>query len=127
MNIKKTQEYYKQLGHNDMCSCAYCQNYIKRIKDEYPAIAEHLQGLGIDIEKPFEAMPLEPDSDGYIEYIAAQYIVLGERTGFEKATVNSVNIDIAGSHPSSRIIEPHFVIEIYPIRLKWNMPPVSEL
>ncbi len=114
MDMKRTQDYYEQLSYDDSCSCAYCQNYIRQIKCEYPVIAEYLQELGIDIEKPFETMPLEPDSDGYIEYITAQYIVCGEQTGFETITIDSVSIE-----------EPHFIIEIYPIRLKWVMPPVS--
>ena len=125
MDMKRTQDYYEQLSYDDSCSCAYCQNYIRQIKCEYPVIAEYLQELGIDIENPFETMPLEPDSDGYIEYITAQYIVCGEQTGFERITIDSVSIDIADLHPSTRIEKPHFIIEIYPIRLKWVMPPVS--
>ncbi len=125
MDVKKTQGYYEKLSYDELCSCAYCQNYIRQVKYEYPEIAEYLQKFGVDIEKPFEAMPLEPDEDGYIEYIAVQYIVCGESLGFEKAAVNSVNIDIADSHPAARIKEEYFVIEIYPIRLKWVMPPIS--
>ena len=114
MDVKKTQGYYEKLSYDELCSCAYCQNYIRQVKYEYPEIAEYLQKFGVDIEKPFEAMPLEPDEDGYIESL-----------GFEKAAVNSVNIDIADSHPAARIKEEYFVIEIYPIRLKWVMPPIS--
>lgn len=119
MDIKKTQDYYGSLGYDELCSCAYCQNYIRQIQCEYPVVAEYLQEFGINIKKPFETMPLEPTEDGYIEYITAQYIVYGEQAKFEKKTVNSVNIDIADCHPATRIEEPHFVIEIYPIRLKW--------
>lgn len=121
MNVEKTQEYYKQLSRDNLCDCAYCQNYIKRIRSDYPVIAKYLQKFGIDIEKPFETMPLEPDKDRYIEYIAAQYIVYGEHKSFEKAIINSVNVDIADSYPSTGIKETHFVIEIYPLRLKWVM------
>lgn len=121
MNIKKTQKYYKQLSSNDLCSCAYYQNYIKQIKCEYPAIAEYLQKLGVDIEKPFETMPVKPDKDGYIEYIAAQYVICGEHNEFKKTTINSVNIDIAEHYPSTKLEELHFIIEIYPLRLKWAM------
>ena len=77
--------------------------------------------MGVDIEMPFETMPLEPDKDGYIEYIAAQYIVFGECKGIEKTTISSVNIEIAEDYPMTQIEELHFVIEIYPIRLKWVM------
>ena len=37
------------------------------------------QGWGIDIEKPLETMPLEP-FEGSIEYIAVQYIAMGNAT-----------------------------------------------
>ncbi len=121
MNVKKTQEYYQQLSHDDLCRCVYCQNYIRQIKCEYPAVAAYLQELGVDIEKPFETMPLEPDIDGFIEYIAVQYVVFGERKGFKKGIIDFVNIDVAEHHPSSKIEESHFIVEIYPIRLKWVM------
>ena len=77
--------------------------------------------LGIDIEKPFETMPLEPDETGNIEYISAQYIICGEPDNFVKTIIGSVNVDVAGAHPSTQINEAHFVIEIYPVRLKWVM------
>lgn len=121
MDIEKTKEFYRQIKRNDLCSCAYCQNYIREIKATYPKVAEYLSRLGIDIEKPFETMPLEPDESGHIEYIAAQYIVCGAPDDFMKATIDLVNVDIAESHPSTSIEETHFVIGIYPIRLKWVM------
>lgn len=38
-----------------------------------------------------------------------------------KTAIGSVNVDITDVHPSTQIDETHFVIEIYPIRLKWTM------
>ncbi len=121
MDIEKTKEFYNQIKAEDLCSCDYCQNYIREIKSSYPILAEYLNHLGIDIEKPFETMPLEPDKSGYIEYICSQYIVCGTPDDFMKVTVNSVIVDIAESHPSTTIEEIHFVIEVYPISLKWVM------
>ena len=66
-------------------------------------------------------MPLEPDKSGYIDYLRAQYIVFLNPYDFAKTTVGSVNVDIAEMHPSTQTEEPHFVIEAYPIRLKWVM------
>ena len=71
MNIRKTENYYKTLREDDLCDCDYCKNYYKEIKASYPLLAEYLEGIGVDIEKPFEAMPLEP-YEGYIEYMAVQ-------------------------------------------------------
>ncbi len=121
MNIEKTKEFYKQIKVDDLCNCVYCQNYVRRIKLAYPSLADYLNHLGVDIAKPFDTMPLEQDEMGYIEYISAQYIVYGESSDFIKATIDSVNVDIAESHPSIKIEEVHFVIEVYPIRLEWGI------
>lgn len=121
LDIRKTKSYYEQISNRDLCGCAYCQNYVREIKATYPEIAEYLFSLGIDIEKPFETMPLEPDETGYIAYLSSQYIVYGEPDDFVKTVIGSVNVNVAGAHPSTQINEAHFVIEIYPIRLKWVM------
>ena len=121
MDIKRTKAYYKQHVSRDLCDCADCRNYIAEIKNTYPKVAEYLFSLGIDIEKPFETMPLDIDKTGHIEYIASQYIIFGEPDDFTKTVIDSVNIVIAESHPSTEIKEPHFVIETGPIRLKWVM------
>ena len=121
MDIKRTKQYYKQLSSHDLCDCAYCQNYIGEIKSTYPKVAEYLFSLGIGIEKPFETMPLEPDETGYIEYISPQYIAIGSPDDFVETTIDSVNVGIAESYPSTQIDETHFVIEVGPVRLKWIM------
>ena len=121
LNIEKTKSFYKKIKSDELCNCAYCQNYFREIKASYPTLTEYLNNLGIDIEKPFETMPLEPDESGYIEYICAQYIVCGTPDDFVKETVGLVKVDIAESHPSTAIEENHFLIEVYPIRLKWVM------
>lgn len=66
-------------------------------------------------------MPLEPEKSGYIDYLGVQYIVCGEWDDFTETVIDSVNARIAESHPSTGMDETHFVIEIYPIRLKWVM------
>lgn len=47
--------------------------------------------------------------------------VYGNPHGFVKTAIGPVNVDVADTHPSTKINEAHFVIEIYPIRLKWAM------
>ena len=76
--------------------------------------------MGVDIEKPFETMPLDP-YEGIVEYIAVQYIVMGNHSDFKAAVVSGVDIGIADSHPVTGIEEEHFVIEISPIKLKWAL------
>ncbi|MFQ8922892.1 MAG: hypothetical protein ACLR60_13435 [Clostridium paraputrificum] len=119
MNFEKTKEYYEQLISSDLCQCSYCKNYIKEIRKSYPLVAKYLENMGVDIEKPLEAMTLESDKKQNIEYISVQYFVIGDRGDFKKAMISGVNIDIAESHPSTDIKDNHFVIEIFPIILKW--------
>lgn len=76
MNKFKTENYYREINKDSLCSCDYCRNYYKEVKAAYRELSDHLAGMGVDIEKPFETMPLEP-YEGNIEYIAAQYIVMG--------------------------------------------------
>lgn len=121
MDIRKTKDFYEALTPDHICQCSYCQNYIKEIKRSYPLVADYLQSIGVDIEKPFETMPLEPDEEGYIEYIGAQYIVLGSKDDFKKTMISNVRVDITESHPSTGIKDEHFVIELFSVRLRWTM------
>ena len=121
MNVERTKAYYAHLGSGDLCDCAYCQNYMKEIKASYSALAEYLRRMGVDIEKPFETMPLDPDEMGHIAYPLAQYIVCGDPNDFRAATIQDVHVDISTVHPATGIQEPHFVIDVYPICLKWVM------
>lgn len=121
MNVEKNQKYYEHLKPTDLCQCAYCKNYAKEIRKSYPLVSKYLENMGIDIEKPFETMPLEPDEKKNIEYISAQYIAFGDIRYFKKVVISDVNIDVAILHPSTNIKENHFVIEIFPVILKWIM------
>lgn len=76
-DIEKTRAYYRALGPEDICDCAYCRNYCAKVRAAYPEVARYLDSLGVDIEKPFEASPLEPDGKGDLEYCVCQYVVLG--------------------------------------------------
>ena len=118
LSIKETKQYYDSLTAEDLSNCAYCRNYIREIRNAYPKVAEYLLALGVDIEKPFETIPLEPDETGGIEYLSSQYIVIGNTDGFIKTVIDTVTVDITDSHPLTNIDKPHFVIEIYPVRLK---------
>lgn len=125
MDIAKTRAFYETLAPDYVCDCDYCKNYVKEIKRAYPLLADYLQSIGVDIEKPFETMPLEPDKDGYIDYLGVQYIVLGCKDDFEKVIVADMRIDITDSHPRTDVPDAHFVIELLPtghfIRLRWTM------
>ena len=59
INIAKTKEYYAYIDDSLLCDCSYCQCYREQIRSVYPKVAEYLDSLGVDIEKPFETSPLE--------------------------------------------------------------------
>lgn len=118
MTIEKTRQFYKDF--DDICDCAYCRNYIKEIRKSYLELAAYFDKLGVDIEKPFETMPGEPDG-GFIEYWGAQYIIIGNKDYFRKVKLGEVTIDLAESFPEPGIDRDYYVIEIYPIKLKWTI------
>ena len=119
VNITKTKEYYQSLQDSLMCNCNYCRNYILQIKSAYPKAADYLLHLGIDIEKPFETSPLEPDENGMLEYCCCQYIVFGECEPEYIFHIDDVEINISKFYPDTDIEEKHFVIELSPIKLKF--------
>ena len=95
-----------------------CKNYCARVKAAYPAAAEYLAGLGVEIEKPLETSPLEPGADGMMEYRACQYVVLGSCEENYRHTVGGVEVCKARFYPETGVKEEHFVLELSPIRLK---------
>ena len=64
MDVRKTKHYYDVSAGDYVCTCEYCRNYVKEIRHAYPELSEYLETMGIDIEKPFETMPIEPDESG---------------------------------------------------------------
>ncbi len=77
-------------------------------------IAAFLNKLGINIEKPFEAIPVGP-ADGRMFYSGVQYVVIGPDDDFKETMIGEVRAFIADSHPmtdkkqiplmSSRVVE----------------------
>ena len=120
VDIGRTKEYYRSMPPEDLCDCAYCRTYMRQIRAAYPDTAEKLETLGIDIEKPFETMPLVPGNDGFIDFIGSQYVVFGRPDQEALDAVHAAGMQIAESHPVTGITEDHFVIETGEIRLKWN-------
>ena len=83
MNKFKTENYYRELNKDSLCFCDYCRNYYKEVKAAYPELSDYLAGMGVDIEKPFETMPLEP-YEGNIEYIAVQCLRIQHQANLKK-------------------------------------------
>ena len=113
MDIEHTKEYYARLAEEDLCQCEYCRTYVREIRTALPRLAAYLGSLGVDIEKPFEVIPLDETAE-YMEYMAVQYVVIGSAEGFEETAVEGMDVFVTDSHPMTNIEEAHFVIEIVP-------------
>lgn len=119
-NIEKTRAYYNALGPENICDCDYCRNYCARVKAAYPEVARYLASLGVDIEKPFEIFLPEPIENGFLEYCLCQYIVFGTCPEDYSHQIGDVTFGRSDCHPSTKIEEEHFVLDFYPIRLKYE-------
>lgn len=120
-DAERTRQFYAAIKADDLCSCNYCKNYYLQVKETYPLVSDYLADLGVDIEKPFETSPLEPDEHGILEYCVCQYIVLGNTPCSFTKRMGEVTIDIATSYPNTHMQQDHFVLDVYPIKLKWIM------
>lgn len=118
VDIAKTKEYYAAIADSELCDCSYCRNYRLQIKSAYREAAEYLTTLGVDIQKPFETSPLEPDENGMLEYCCCQYIVFGSCKPEYHHIVGDVEFRVATSYPGTGIEQEHFVIEFSPVRLR---------
>ena len=128
MDIEHTKEYYARLTEDDLCQCEYCRTYVREIRKALPRLAAYLGSLGVDIEKPFEVLPLDETAE-YMEYLAVQYVVIGSAEGFEENTLEGMDVSVTDSHPMTNIEEDHFVIEIVPhplLRLKRGSEQTTE-
>lgn len=118
MDLEKTKIYYDEYSGDDACDCDYCQNYIDEIKNTYPELSDYLNSIGVDIEKPFEAMLPYKIDDETFEYPGVQYLICGNSEGFEGNKIENVDVFVTTSHPGATYKGEYFIIECYPIRLK---------
>ena len=117
IDTDKTAAFYQTLTLDDLCSCNDCRNFRRHIKNFYPTLSSWFHSFGIDIEKPMETTPLEKGELGFMEYGGCQYVAFGNCEMTYQHQVGSVTIRSANSYPSTEILEPHFVLECFPVRL----------
>jgi len=120
VDIAKTRAYYNAITETSVCDCAYCRNYRLQVKSVFPKVAAYLYSFGIDIEKPFETSPLEPDENGMLEYCCCQYIAFGTCEPNYHHKIGNIEFRLATSYPGTGIEQEHFVLEFYPIKLKFE-------
>ena len=119
VNISATKDYYNSITDASLCDCGYCRSYRLQVKSAFPKVAAYLDSLGIDIEKPFETSPLEPDEKGMLEYCCCQYIAFGNCEPEYHHKIDNVEFRVAESYPHIDIEQEHFVMEMFPIQLKY--------
>ena len=119
IDVSATRDYYNSITDSALCDCSYCRNYRLQIKSALPEVAAYLDSLGIDIEKTFEISPLEPDESGMLEYCCCQYIVFGNCAPEYHYRIGDVEFRVATSYPSTGIEQEHFVLELFPVQLKF--------
>lgn len=119
IDVLRTKEFYRSISESSLCECAYCRSYRMQIKAVFPEIAEYLDTFGIDIEKPYETSPLEPDENGMLEYCCCQYIAIGNCKPHYCHRIGNIEFRKATSYPGAGIEQEHFVLEFYPIELKF--------
>lgn len=115
---KKRGSIIRPWGRGNLAAAITAKIITHGVKAAYPAAAEYLAGLGVEIEKPLETSPLEPGADGMMEYRACQYVVLGSCEENYRHTVGGVEVCKARFYPETGVKEEHFVLELSPIRLK---------
>ena len=118
VNILKTKNYYHSITDASLCDCGYCRSYRLQVKSEYTKVARYLELFGIDITKPYETSAMEPDDKGILEYCCCQYIVFGNCAMEYHHKIDEVEFRVATSYPGTGIEQEHFVIELFPIKLK---------
>lgn len=118
VNISETKKYYHSITDASLCDCGYCRSYRLQVKSEYTKVARYLESFGIDITKPYETSAKEPDDKGILEYCCCQYVVFGNCETEYHHKIDEVEFRVATSYPGTGIEQDHFVIELFPIKLK---------
>lgn len=119
-SLEKTKKFYRE--YNDVCSCDACQNFSCIVKNTYPELDTYLQGIGVDITKPFETIWFVKRESKHVEHSVSQYIVFGSWEN-DTSFMNGLHqISKSESHPSTRVDDNHFVIDITNINLPWKLP-----
>ncbi len=121
VDLEKTKAYYNGVQPSDLCDCEGCRNYRARVRQAYPQMAQYLDSLGIDIEKPFHVsyadLPNEPDT---LLYISCCYAAFGECGPDFSRQIDGLVLTRAGACPDSGVDEPHIELQIVELKLPFQ-------
>lgn len=115
--IEETAAWYKE--DTEQCECDYCTAFRKSFSHCYPATAKLLSFYGIDVNKPLDTSPAEPEGNT-ITYDAVQYVLKGVCNTNKDYSVEGLTIHKADAYPTYKQAENTFVIGINGIRLPWE-------
>ena len=120
IEVEKTREYYGAISEESLCGCGYCRSFREQVRSAYPEAAAYLDAFGIAMEKAMETSPLEPEEDGTLVYCGCQYPVFGTCQPEYRHSTGGVEFRVATSYPPTGIEDAHFVLECFPIKLKFH-------
>lgn len=123
LNIDGNLDYYMNIEQGEKCDCNTCKNYYAKIKGDYPDLDRYFSEMGVNIEKPFEAVSLsdEEDTNGMMEYFA-WYIVKGDCGLDYEIKINNLKIIKAVDYPNPCLQDDYFVLVVYNIKLPYKHP-----
>ena len=121
IDVPATRRYYAALTEADLCDCAYCRSYRARVKEAYPALADALAKLGVDVLKPLRLSFGPRDAEGLVNYFECQYVVLGCCPAGFRLQVGDVVVEKEQTpYPCDDVPEPHFVLRAGCVILKYD-------
>ena len=102
---------HSSFAASDHCTCAYCENYYRTVRNCYPHLSAFLKLFGLDIDGPVEMYPFEPTL-----YLAG-YRVHGRivRPGLAPVMVDGVPVS---AEPRE---DGLFMLEVGQMQLPWVM------
>lgn len=119
-----TKEY--RFKYEGQCDCAYCRNYYKTFKTNYPETSKFLERFGLDVEFPLEIMPLQYDKlNNVMEYISF-YPIKGTLAK-DEIILNIEELELRifkGKNsnnpcPNPKMEDPYLLVEVSGIKLPW--------
>ena len=80
-DIEKTRAYYRALGPENICDCAYCRNYCAKVRAAYPEVARYYQF------DPYREIQLEADQVPVIKTFSQSIVNWLEEHGTDENRV----------------------------------------
>ena len=117
VQIENTEKWYKE--ENELCQCDYCRVFRKSFRSCYGATADLLSFYGVDVTKPLEISPAEPEGD-MITYNTVQYVLKGSTNITRNHLIEGLVMHKAEAYPSYKRAENTFVIQLEGVRLPWE-------